>query len=295
MFLPLAGLYEPSAIQQLPDGRFLVVEDELAHPFSLVEIGLDGHVVSTPLEPGWLDFDGAFWQLDDLEGLALDRSGRVYAITSQSRDGDCDEKKSRDKLVRFRVDGDRAVDRQVATGLKRVLSAAHPALAEAAAVRDVKGEGGLNIEALEFDGDALLVGLRSPLIDGRAIVARVDNVEALFGGTQPIVSVITLDLDGHGLRGMAWEPVLGGYLVLAGPVARQTVPFKLWFWLGRPDDPVRRVEVPGLAGFEHAEGVCPAVIDGQTCIVVVSDDGSREERRPARYLLLEPGQLHIAA
>ncbi len=28
MFLALTGIYEPSAIQQLPDGRFLVVEDK---------------------------------------------------------------------------------------------------------------------------------------------------------------------------------------------------------------------------------------------------------------------------
>ena len=34
MFLALTGIYEPSAIQQLPDGRFLVVEDEKQHPFS---------------------------------------------------------------------------------------------------------------------------------------------------------------------------------------------------------------------------------------------------------------------
>jgi len=34
-FLPLTGLYEPSAIQQLSNGRFLVVEDEKEHPFSL--------------------------------------------------------------------------------------------------------------------------------------------------------------------------------------------------------------------------------------------------------------------
>ena len=27
-FRPLTGIFEPSAIQQLPDGRFLVVEDE---------------------------------------------------------------------------------------------------------------------------------------------------------------------------------------------------------------------------------------------------------------------------
>lgn len=35
-FQPLTGLYEPSAIQQLPDGRFLVVEDEESHPLRLV-------------------------------------------------------------------------------------------------------------------------------------------------------------------------------------------------------------------------------------------------------------------
>ena len=52
MFLPLTGLYEPSAIQGLADGRFLVVEDEKEHPFSLVTIGPNGSVSSTPLSPG---------------------------------------------------------------------------------------------------------------------------------------------------------------------------------------------------------------------------------------------------
>ena len=49
VFLSLAGIYEPSAIQQLPDGRFLVVEDEKAYPFSLVTIHPDGRVSSTVL------------------------------------------------------------------------------------------------------------------------------------------------------------------------------------------------------------------------------------------------------
>ena len=43
-FRPLTGLYEPSAIQQLPAGRFIVVEDEKSHPLSLVTIGADGSV-----------------------------------------------------------------------------------------------------------------------------------------------------------------------------------------------------------------------------------------------------------
>ena len=41
-FRPLTGIYEPSAVQQLPDGRFLVVEDEKEHPLSLVTIDADG-------------------------------------------------------------------------------------------------------------------------------------------------------------------------------------------------------------------------------------------------------------
>ncbi len=90
---------------------------------------------------------------------------------------------------------------------------------------------------------------------------------------------------------MSYVPALGGYLVISGPVAREAVQFQLWFWSGQADDPARRVSVPGLAGFEHAEGVSPAVIDGQQRIIIVSDDGSREEGRYARFLLLEPGQL----
>jgi hypothetical protein len=54
------------------------------------------------------------------------------------------------------------------------------------------------------------------------------------------------------------------------------------------------VKVSGLQGFEHAEGVCSATIEGQPRIVIVSDDGDREAGRPARFLLLAPSQLQIA-
>ena len=119
--LPLTGLYEPSAIQRLADGRFLVVEDEKEHPFSLVTISRNGSVSSTPLSPGPLVAGDAFWKLDDLEGIALDQSGSIYALTSHSRDGDGDEKKSRDKLVRFRIEENRVVAPMVVNGLKRAL------------------------------------------------------------------------------------------------------------------------------------------------------------------------------
>jgi len=299
MFQPLTGIYEPSAIQQLADGRFLVVEDEKQHPFSLVTISPTGNVSRIPLSPGPQAADDAFWKLDDLEGLALDTSGNIYAITSHSRDGDGDEKKSRDKLVRFRIEGDRVVEPMLVKGLKPALVAAHPVLATAAEIRDVKTGGGLNIEALEVSPGQqhLLIGFRSPLLDNQAVIASVENASAIFAADElPRISstLITLDLGGNGIRGMSFLPSLNGYLVISGPVGGGLAQFQLWFWSGHRGEPARCVTVPGLQGFEHAEGVSPAVIDGQQRIIIVSDDGSREAGRCSRFLLIDVGQLQIA-
>lgn len=299
MFRELTGIHEPSAIQQLEDGRFLVVEDEKQYPFSLVTLGPDGRVRSTALRMESLAADDAFAKLDDLEGIALDRAGFIYAVTSHSRDGDGEEKKSRDKLVRFRIEGDHAVSPRVIKDIKPALTAAHPVLAAAAALRDVKADAGLNIEALEMSPDQqhLLIGFRSPLLDNRAIIAGIDNPSAMFElGEPPAVAptLTTLDLGGDGIRGMSHIPALDGWLLISGPVARQQVQFRLWFWSGQVDRPARPVTVAGLPGFEHAEGVSPALIDGQQQVIFVSDDGNRKQGIYAHYLLLDPAQLQFA-
>jgi hypothetical protein len=172
-------------------------------------------------------------------------------------------------------------------------------LAEAAAVLDVKADGGLNIEAVEMapDGQHLLIGFRSPLLDGNAIMARLDNPASAFAtgaGARISPDLVTLNLGGHGLRALSWIPALNGYLLVSGPVAREQVQFRLWYWSGRPAESPRAAEVDGLHGFEHAEGVTPAMINGQPKIVIVSDDGSRSEGRPARFMVLDPHQIMIS-
>jgi len=298
-FKALTGIYEPSAIQQLPDGRFLVVEDERRHPFSLVTIGADGRVQSTALTPGLMQLFSDFWKLDDLEGLTLDRAGYVYAITSHSRDDDGDTSKSRERLVRFRIDKNRVVKPRIVDGLKRAFKQKHPVLAAAAEVREVKAGGGLNIEALEISPDQqrLLIGFRSPLLGGRAIIASVLNPSGMFEADeapQVAAELEELDLGGQGIRGLTYLPSIGAYLVVGGPVSREPAPFDLWLWNGEPGAAPHRVTVPGLQGFERAEGVSPAVIGGVERIIVVSDDGNRQSRRSASYLLLDPGQLQTA-
>lgn len=296
MFIALHGIYEPSAIQQLPDGRFLVAEDEKEFPFSLLTIHPDGSTTQQSLivDSG----DESPGKFDDLEGLTTDSAGFVYAITSHSRNSKGEEKKSREKLVRFRVEGNRLTSVRIRNDLKRALTAAHPLLAKAAAIADVKGEGGFNIEALEFSADQrnLMIGFRSPLDTGWALVATIKNPAEMFeSGAAPNVSpdLIRLDLGGDGLRGMSWVPALQGYLLISGPVTKAKTQFRLWFWNGQADAKARPAEVEGLPGFEHAEGVTSAVIDGKPRIVIVSDDGSREEGRPARYLLLDPQKIRI--
>jgi hypothetical protein len=299
-FQPLTGIYEPSAIQQLPDGRFLVVEDEKSHPLSLVTIDADGSVDTTALTAGLFRVFSGFWKLDDLEGLALDRAGFVYGITSHSRDDDGDEKKAREKVVRFRVEGKRVVDPKVVDGLKQALTTRHAVLAAAAQVRDVKASGGLNIEALEISPDQkrLLIGFRSPLRDGRALIASVENPSAIFeSDEEPRIAPLLeeLDLGGHGIRGLSYVPALGAYLVIGGPASREPAHFDLWRWSGEPGAPARRVTVSGLRSFEKAEGVSPAIVGGMERIVIVSDDGDRDAGRSASYLLLDPAQLQTAA
>lgn len=295
-FKPLTGIFEPSAIQQLPDGRFLVVEDEKSHPLSLFAIDADGGVTSTSLATGFFQWAGGFGKLDDLEGLALDRAGFVYGITSHSRDDDGDEKKSREKLVRFRVEGEQVADPRVVSGLKKALTQRHAVLAAAAQMTDVKADGGLNIEALGISPDQkrLLLGLRSPVRGGRALIASIENPSAIFDSHEaPRIAPLLdeLDLGGHGIRGLSYVPALGAYLVIGGPASREPASFGLWRWSGEAGAPAIRQEVPGLRSLEKAEGVSPAFIGGRARIIIVSDDGRRETGTFAGYLLLDPGQL----
>jgi hypothetical protein len=297
-FRPLTGIYEPSAIQQLADGRFLVVEDEKQHPFSLVSINMACHIVSTPLEQNKKNDTESFWKLNDLEGLTADAAGYVYAITSHSRDSDGDEKKSRDKLLRFRIEDNSVVEPQVCTDIKSALVSAHPELAAAASQRNSKSDDGLNIEALEISADqkTLLIGFRSPLLDDCAVIASVENPAQIFeAGAAPVISstLYMLDLGGNGIRGMACIAALSGYLIIAGPADRTPMKFQLWFWNGQRNASPRRVSVQGIKDFERAEGVCAAVLNGQQKIMIVSDDGNRKENRYGHFILLDTDNLKL--
>ncbi len=293
-----SGIYEPSGVHQLRDGRVLVVEDEVSQPFTLLTFGSGGVVASSRLTPAEMfDKKGPFREfrkLDDLEGVAVDEAGLVYAITSHSVTEGGNVGRNRGKLVRFAISGDKIIDPVVVSGLESALAAQFPLLRQAVAERR------LNIESLSLNEtqDKLMLGFRAPLDgDGKALIAVLEDLDKLFSERPEfhfVSKLIHLNLNGNAIRGMSYDSRLRGYLVVAGSSTkgsgRQN---RVWFWSGEPDAAPRPVVVDGRYGMANAEGIASVRVGGESRILIVSDDGDRKTSRNAGFLLVDYHQLRL--
>ncbi|MFO1514005.1 MAG: DUF3616 domain-containing protein [Verrucomicrobiota bacterium] len=144
-------------------------------------------------------------------------------------------------------------------------------LAEAAGLPP-KATGGFNLEALtDTPEGTLLLGFRSPVPEGRALVAPLLNPNEVIAGESPkFGDPVLLDLGGLGLRGVS--STAKGYYLLAGPVAGPAASH-LFFWAGGTAKPHLNKEVK----FHkiNPEGICLLGVGGESDFLVVSDDGSR--------------------
>ncbi len=298
-FPPSSKIFEPSGIAQLRDGRVLVVEDEPNHPFSLLKIYPLRHIESKALKPDEIFSKKgphqAFRILDDLEGLTTDDKGYMYTVTSHSLSGKGRFKQNRNKLARFQISGNKIFAPVVVTDMAEKLTQLFSDHEPSAAHSEI------NIEALTLNArqDELLLGLRAPLDkNGKALIASIDNLDALFNKKVPVhfsSQLIKLDLNGNGIRGMAYDPHLQGYLIISGsPVKTSENKLnQLWFWNGIAGAPPRPARVQGLKGLKNAEGIAPIELNGKSLILIVSDDGNKEENKPGSFLIIEYDQLSI--
>jgi hypothetical protein len=134
--------------------------------------------------------------------------------------------------------------------------------------------GGLNLEGVAARADgALLLGLRSPLLDGHAVLVPLLNPdEVLEGrGRARFAAPIALDLQGNGIRDLTYHRARHCYVILGG-ASRRGNGRALYLWSGKPGEPPLPVDATLPEDF-NAEAL---YVDEQVgCVRVFSDDGTR--------------------
>ncbi|MDJ0806993.1 MAG: DUF3616 domain-containing protein [Gammaproteobacteria bacterium] len=300
---------EPSAVRQLADGRLLLVQDEASDPLVLLQFNQSEKSI-TLRRPVLEERERPFWilgraepprGLEDLEGLAAGADDFLYAITSHSHTLSGMRQKTRERLVRLRIEGERIRDYAVFGKLRKAILSAHPELKKAARSGYDKGRKGFNIEGLCADRERrrLFIGLRSPILDGQSMVLIMENPAAVFEKNEKPVFASTplrLDLDKGGIRAMSYVPWLGRYLLVTQKAKKKGTsdrPFRLWLWGGPGDAAPRPLKIPDL-DLRSTEGITPVRLGGDDYLLLVSDDGNRRRNRAGHYLLVPREALNSA-
>lgn len=261
------GTFEASGVTHVPGtGDFLFVDD--GRPGEVLWMQLDKDGMQTgPIKAVKLGIN-----IEDPEGITTDGS-YVYVIGSQSRSKGGEQA----GIARFRFNRDTQSVEQVQTvgDLKRFL-VENVAELRGMAARKSKDDG-INIEGLAWDParGRLLLGLRSPVIDGDAVLVPLklrdargpfssDNLEA------GEIEAVRLPLGGLGIRSIEYDERQGLFHIIAGATENQDkADFKLWEWGGQAKSALR--EVTTFDRKLKPEGVTTASIGGSNFKLVVFD------------------------
>lgn len=273
-----AGLCDASAAISLGGGSFVVAEDENLNKLFVYQA--DEQQPQSTLD--LLDYLGNANGDDpleaDLEGAA--RIGDdIYWISSLGRNDDGEVEESRFRFFATPLaneGGALTVKMPMMPPVKTLRDAliADPGLAAlglgGAASKPPK-QGGLSIEGLAATSDgALLIGLRSPLQDKKAIVIPLLNPAAVIGGASPdFGDFILIDLAERGIRSI--EKVGEGYLILGGDPGEGDAETRLYGWTGVAG--ASAVDLNADLGGLNGEALFAA---DQNDLYVLSDDGERK-------------------
>ncbi|HWP43556.1 MAG TPA: DUF3616 domain-containing protein [Blastocatellia bacterium] len=209
--------------------------------------------------------------IEDLEGITTDGS-HFYVVNSQSK------RKSAEQigLVRFKFnpEGPSAEAVETISALKRLLV---ENVAELRGMADVKAkDDGINIEGLAWDPTQgqLLLGLRSPVMDGNALIVPLklrDPAGAFSPENVEMGAVIRVSLRGNGIRSIEYDEQSKLFQIVSGATETQDkTEFKLWEWGG----PAAQSQPREVATFDRdlkAEGVARAQVGDSSFTIVVFD------------------------
>lgn len=299
------GMCDASAAVAVGTDRFVVANDEdnVLRVYRATESG--GAVAMADLNEFLGLKAGEEDSEADIEGAT--RIGeRIYWITSHGRSKKGNHRPARYRLFATRLEGGGGEVEVVPAGSAYVelvhrlvesenpqikglgLDAAtriHPTLEKKVKKLAPKKEG-LNVEGLcaAADGKALLIGLRNPLHEGRAILIPLLNPTEVVGGGNPeFGDPMLLPLDGLGIRSIEYSHARGKYLIVGGTRDDDPPDFKLFTWTGKPDAKPQVVEDAVPSGLSpeavvlYAESDRVQLLSDDGAILVEADDGTKAE------------------
>ncbi len=224
------GTFEASGVAHVPGtDSVLFVDDGRPNTIFWMQLGADRK------QAGAIKAIDIATSIIDLEGITTDGE-YFYVVGSQSKANGADQA----GLARFKFDAasQRASDTQAASGLKKFLA---DNVVELRGMENTKyNDGGINVEGLAWDPQnaRLLLGLRSPVVDGQALVVplKLRDPKAAFTIENLEVEgrkAIRLPLGGAGIRSIEYDESRKAFHLItgAGPNSEK-IDFKTWEWSG---------------------------------------------------------------
>jgi uncharacterized protein DUF3616 len=261
------GPFEASGAAPAPGGEgLLFVDDSRPDSVFWLKLQADG---SSAMAPTAIPLGV---MVRDPEGITSDGT-HVYVVGSQSQGGG----REAAGLVRFRLEAqhDRASGAETVKNLASLLKERVPALRATGGHRKAP----LDIEGLAWDGKGqrLLLGLRSPLAQGHALLVPLklrDPRGPFEASNLEVGEPIRLSLGGSGIRAVEADPD-GGFWIIAGGVSGAGTS-RLVLWDGK-GSAVRVVAT--FPGHLKPEGVVRTKVGGRPRTLVLCDT--------SRYLLVD--------
>jgi multidrug resistance efflux pump len=186
---------EASGLIFLPDlGRYLVISDETRKKRAEVYMMDTAFRIEKPVPIRGLE------KMDDMEAIADGGNGSVFVLSSQSLTKKGKRAEHRKLLVKARRKGE-ALELEGRTVLLDALEKAAGENAGkdwAAYLQRGLAEGSTDIEGMALRDGNLYLGFKAPLLEGKAVILRIDGVDALMAGKTPAPEAVsiwkTLDL-----------------------------------------------------------------------------------------------------
>jgi hypothetical protein len=261
------GTFEASGIAHIPGtDSFLFVDDGKPGEVLLMQLDNSGKQ-SGPVKSLSLGVE-----VDDPEGITTDGSF-FYVVGSQSRAKGL----TQPGIVRFKLNKDaHTVEQLQSLGELRKLL-----VDQVTELRELGSNNGkdeaINIEGLAWDPSrgALLLGLRSPVIDGKAVLVpiKMHDAKGSFSNEnlEPgKIETIKIGLGGTGIRSIEYDERQKVFYIIGGAAdGQEKTDFKLWEWNGQVQGGLR--EITTFDKKLQPEGVAAGTLAGSNFKVIVFD------------------------